>query len=375
MLNKNSLLALGTFIGTMIGAGVFGIPYIFSKSGVLVCFFYLFILLFISLFLNLFFGETVLRTKQKHRLVGYAEKYLGKKAKIIATFCIIFGVIGSLVAYIILAGDFLNIVFNSLSSFQFAIIAWAFLSFFVFLGIRHIASAELLMNIGLFIAFILIFIFSFPKIETNNLFLANKTHLFLPFGVFLFSLIGWNAVPEVEKILIKKKNLKKIILFSLIFVAVFYFLFGLILSGVSGPNTTKEVFQGLSCYLGNKIIILGGIFGLFAVATSFLILANYLKNTLVFDYKVPYLLSFFIACFIPLFLYLLGVREFIKVVAFVGGFVGLIDGTLICLVYKKAKKKGERKPEYSLKLPNIFVYITIAVLVVGALTQLIYYLK
>ncbi|GAI43578.1 unnamed protein product, partial [marine sediment metagenome] len=108
-------------------------------------------------------------------------------------------------------------------------ISWVILSFFVFLGIRSIASIELLMNVGLFTAFILIFVFSFPKIEASNFILADKAYLFLPFGVFLFSLIGWNAVPEIEKILTKKKNLKKVIFSGLTITAVFYFIFGLIL--------------------------------------------------------------------------------------------------------------------------------------------------
>ena len=79
------------------------------------------------------------------------------------------------------------------------------------------------------------------------------------------------------------------------------------------------------------------------------------------------------ASFIPLILYLLGVRQFIQIVAFVGGFVGLIDGTMICLIYRRAKKKGDRRPEYSLKSPIFLIYIIITVLVLGALSQIVYY--
>ncbi|GAI42817.1 unnamed protein product, partial [marine sediment metagenome] len=148
---------------------------------------------------------------------------------------------------------------------------------------------------------------------------------------------------------------------------------GLILSGVSGENTTKEVFEGLLPFLGSKIIVLGGIFGLFAVSTSFLVLANYLKNTLIFDYRFPYLSAFFLIAFLPLVLFLAGLREFITVIAFVGTFVGLIEGIVITLIYKRIKKLGQRTPEYSLKIPRFLIYFIILVLVLGTISQIIYY--
>ena len=111
MKGKNSLLAVGSLIGTIIGAGVFGIPYVVAKSGILISLFYFLILGALVLFLHLCLGEVVLRTKEKHRLVGYTEKYLGKKAKILVTISVIIGTVGALLVYIILGGDFLKIIF------------------------------------------------------------------------------------------------------------------------------------------------------------------------------------------------------------------------------------------------------------------------
>jgi len=373
---KNSLLAAGTLIGSIIGAGVFGIPYVLAKSGTLLSFFYFLILGGVVLFLHLFLGEISLRTKEKHRLIGYAEKYLGRKAKFLVGISVLFGTIGALLSYIILAGNFLELILPfSLSSFQLSIIFWGVMSLFIYLGIRSIAKAETIMNIGLFGAFFLIFILSIPKIDYSNFILFDKNYSFLPFGIILFSLVGWNAVPEVEGILVKKRNLKRVIFWSIVITSIFYFIFGLVVSGVSGENTTQEAFQGLLPFLGAKIIILGGIFGLLAVTTSFLILANYLKNTLFLDYHFPYALSFFLASISPIILFVIGIREFIEVIAFVGAFVGLIEGTTIILAYKRAKKLKERTPEYSLKVPNFLIYLIIVILASGAVSQIIYYLK
>ena len=375
MKDKSSVLALASLVGTIIGAGVFGIPYVMAKSGILFCLFYFLVLGATVFLLHLFFGEIVLRTKQKHRLVGYTEKYLGKKAKVLIAFSTIFGTIGALLAYIILGGHFLKLIFPlSLSLFQLSLLFWVILSFFIFLGMKSIAWIQLLMNAGFLGAILLIFFYSFPKIDIGNFILADSKYIFLPYGVILFSLVGWSAIPEIETILVKKKNLKKVILWAMAISLSFYFLFGLFVSGLTGQNTTQEAFEGLIPILGQKIIILGGLFGLFAISTSFLILGNYLKNTLVFDYRFPYLFAFFIATFSPLLLFLSGIREFIWVIAFVGTFIGLIEGTMIILVYKKAKKQGDRIPEYNLKIPRYLPYFVMMILILGAIVQTIYYL-
>ena len=372
-MSKNCIFALASLIGTVIGAGVFGIPFVMAKSGVLTCAFYFLILGSVVLLLHLFLGEVVLRTKGRHRLVGYAEKYLGKKAKALITFSTIVGASGSLLAYIILGGKFASLILpNTLSLFAWSFIIWAVLSFLVLLGIKSISSVELFMNIGLFAVIILVFVFSFSKINVVNFTLPRTANLFFPFGIIMFSLIGISAIPEITGILKKKKNLKKIIITASIITVCFAFLFGLIVSGVTGVNTTDEPFQGLLPFLGQKIIILGGIFGLLAVSTSFLIIANHLKNVFRFDYKMPYFPAFIIACFIPIILFLIGIKQFIPVIGVVGTFIGLVEGTAIVLIYRKAKKQGRKIPAYSLKTPKVLLYLMVAILAAGAIVQIIY---
>jgi len=374
MKDKTSVLALASLIGTIIGAGVFGIPYVMAKSGIAFCLFYFLILGTVVLVLHLFFGEIILRTKQKYRLIGYTEKYLGKKAKILVSFSTIFGTIGSLLAYIILNNNFLEIILpNSLNPLYIGLILWAILSFFVFSGIKLISQVQLLMNVCFFGAIFYIFSNTLPKIDINNFILADPKYIFLPYGVILFSLVGWNAIPGVVSILSEKKNLKKVIFQAMTICVCFYILFGLFISGVTGSSTSQEAFQGLIPFLGQKVMLLGAIFGIFAVSTSFLTSANYLKNTLIFDYKISYFISFNLVIFIPLILFLIGVRQFIWVIAFIGIFMGLVDGTVISLIYQKAKKYGDRIPEYSLSIPKYFFYSIIIILFFGAFMEIIKY--
>ncbi len=374
MKDKKFFFAISILLGTIVGAGIFGIPYVIAKSGIIPGFFYFLILGGAVLLIHLFFGEIVLRTKEKHRLVGYAQKYLGNWGRILITISTILGLTGALLAYIILSGDFLKIIFSflNLPSFYFSLMFWAILSYFIFRGIKLIAPAELFMNIAFFFIIFLIFCFALPKLNLQNFTLINFEHIFLPYGVILFSLVGWIAVPVISETFKnpeERKNLKKVIISAILIVIFLYFLFALAVIGVSGKNTTPEVFQGLLPYLGQKIIIFGALFGIFAIVTSFLILGNYFKNTLFYDYKIPRWISASIACGLPLILFLIGFREFIEVSGFVGTIIGVIEGGAIVLIFKKAKLLGNRCPEYSLKIPSILLYFLIAIFILGAASQ------
>ncbi|MEK7104304.1 MAG: aromatic amino acid transport family protein [Patescibacteria group bacterium] len=368
-MNK-TLLAVATLIGTTIGAGTFAIPYVFSQSGVITCLVYFLIVGVLAILLHLFFGEIVLRTKDETRLIGLSKKYLGQKARIILGIALIIGTVGSLLVYVILAGQFLALIFpNLLSPISFSLLAWLFLSFLVFLGTHSIAKAEVLMSAFLFLIGGLVIIFCLPKIQASNFILLDSKTLFLPFGIFLFSMVGWSAVPESEDVLTNKKNLKKAIIIALLICLAFYILFGIAISGVTGKFTTQEGFLGLVPYLGKNIMIVAGIFGLLAVSTSFIAIANYLKNTFVFDLKIPKQISFLLAVGTPLVLFLMGLRSFVSLVSALGAFIGAVEGTAIVMIWRNAKKIGDRAPEYKISLPNYFGYLIIILLVLGVSFQ------
>ncbi len=368
-MNK-SLLAITTMIGTIIGAGTFAIPYVFAQSGLITCLFYFLLVGVLAILLHLFFGEIVLRAKKEKRLIGYTKEYLGNKQKWIVQVALIIGTVGSLLVYIILLGKFLGIIFqNSLSDFQFSIIGWMVLSLMVLFGAKSVALVNFLMSVALVLAAGVIMVFCLPKIQSSSLVLFNIHNLFLPFGIFLFSLVGWSAITEAEDLLIDKKKLKNVILGSLIFCIIFYILFGLSIAGVSGVSTTPEAFEGLSAYFGWALMLLAGIFGFLAVATSFLTLSNYLRNTLILDIKIDPVVSFLLVCFIPFLFFVFGLRQFIEVVSILGGFIGLIEGVAIILIWLKARKKSSRKPEYTVNLPKWVAYLMVAILILGSIGQ------
>jgi len=374
-MRKNFLFALSTLIGTIVGAGVFGIPYVINRSGIIPGFFYFFILGGAVLLIHLFFGEIVLRTKEKQRLIGYSQRYLGKWGKILITIAVILGVAGALLAYLILAGDFLEILFSpytNLTSFYFSLIFGVVLSCFIFRGIKLIAPTELFTNFLFFSVIAIIFSLCLPRINFSNLPLFNLPDIFLPYGVILFSLIGWSAISEITEILKtaeEKKSLKKILILGTIIATVFYILFSLGIIGITGGKTSTDVLSGLIPFLGGKIIFFGALAGLITLADSFLILGLYLRNTFIYDLKISKNLACLTACGIPLILFLIGFRSFIGTIGFVGTVLGVIEGVIIILIFKKAKTMNDRQPEYSLKIPSALLYFLIAIFIFGAISQ------
>ena len=196
------------------------------------------------------------------------------------------------------------------------------------------------MNVALFMVIGVIFLFAFPHVQSGNFILFDAANIFAPYGVILFAFAGWAAIPEIAELFKsrrEKRNLDNLIVWASAICGVLYLLFVLFVLGVSGGSTSKDALTGLVPFLGDKVVILGALLGLIAIASSFLVLGNYLKNSLWHDYKIPYLPAAAIAIFTPAVLFLLGLREFIVVIGVVGAVIGAIEGTVIVLIYQKAK--------------------------------------
>lgn len=378
-MNKNFFYATATLIGTIVGAGMFGIPYVVARSGFLVGAIFLLVLTVVSLLIHLIYGEIVCRTQEKYRLVGYAGYYLGKAGKIIITFSLLFGLYGALLVYIIISGEFLSTIFSPIlggSSFIYSLIFFVIGVLVVFKGLILIERLELVMTLFLFLIVFLIFFTGLPHLNIANLKTIDLKYFFLPYGVILWALAGSSAIPEIKEALnADGKKYKKIIVWGTIIPAILYCLFMFIVVGITGIGTTPEAIQGLIGSLGNGIIILGAIFGTLAAMTSFFVLGLCLKKIFWYDYKINKILSWFLVCLIPLAGFLLGLRQFIPIIGFLGVVLGAIDGTLLVLIYKKAKKLGDREPEYSLKIPGIITYALIGIFILGLIYQVVYFVK
>jgi len=377
---KNYIYPIATLSGTIIGVGLFALPYITLKVGFWVMCGYFLVLGALVILVHQFFGELALKTPDYKRLPGFAKIYLGNWGERIAYISAILGIFGAILAYLIVGGEFLTELLSPI--FGGGNLFWTIIYFLagailIFFGIKAIAKVEFWGLILFFLVLILIFLRGRYLINIENLFLgqwsivnSQWSSIFLPYGVILFSLWGAALIPEVEEMLGEKKELIKRIIPIAILIPIFVYLFFIyLILGITGPQTTESALVGLKNFLGNRIVSLGFLFGLLTTFTSFIALGLTLKKVFWYDLKIGKNLAFAITCFIPLVLFLIGVKQFIPVISFVGATMLGIDGILILLMYHK-KIKNQKS-----KIKNLLVYPLILIFLGGIIYEIIYFLK
>ncbi len=344
--------AVATLTGTTIGAGIFGIPYVVARAGILAGIINLLVLGVAILLINLYLGEICLRTKKTHQLAGLAELYLGGKGKTIMAFASFFSITGALIAYLIGEGELISAIFGG-NPLIFSLFFFVFASTLIYFDLSAIKQAGLCLGIFTMIVALVIVLVSFFNLDLNNLTDFRITNIFLPYGTILFSLIGSSAIPEVEVELRKnKKQIKKAIILGTLIPFAVYFLFMLAVIGVTGINTTEIASIGLGNALGDGMILLGNLFPIFTMATAFLMLGLALKWMFRYDYHLSKFNSWVLTCLPPLVLFLIGINSFIGVIGMTGAIAGGLEGIMILMMVKKAKKQKTR-PAYSLQLPLV----------------------
>lgn len=368
MTYKKIIYALCTLSGTIIGVGLFSLPYITSQVGIWTMLIYFFLLGSLTVIVHLLFGEVALKTPDFLRMPGFVRIHLGKLAEKISFISIIFGLFGANLAYLIIGGKFLNNLLNINNELIGVFVYFAIGAVLVYSGIKAISKVEFWGLILFFTILVVIFINGLPSFRMENLISScARKDLFLPYGPILFALWGAALIPEVEEMLGKDKRLfKKIIFVALLIPIITYLAFIFLVTGISGTSTSEESIVGLSKFLNNKIIILALLFGLLTTFTSFISIGLTLKKVLNYDLKIKKNLSWLITCFVPIILFLLGFQNFIKVISFVGGITIGVDGILIILMYQKIKK-GKKIAFLAAPLVSVFI--------LGIVYQIIYFIK
>jgi amino acid permease len=366
-------IATCTLMGTIIGAGVLGIPYVVAKSGFLLGLLWTIGLGLAFLLLNLFVGEVVLRTKAVHQLAGYAEKYLGKWGKLAMSFAVIFGTYGALIAYLIGEGATLYTLFGWGSPLLFSLLFFSVGFLIVYMGMKATGKAELILVSLLFLIVILLGAFSVNQINIEHYTLTDWSFAFLPYGVILFAYMGFAAIPEMSEEFGKdKKQMKKAILIGSIIPIVIYVLFATVVVGLVGvenfnllqPNERIATIA-LSLYSHPVMGVLANILAILTMFTSFLALSMALMQIYEFDYRFKHRWAMLLTFILPLIVVSLNLTSFITLLGVVGAFTGGTNAIVCVLMYWKAKQKGDRKPEYSLPKYTFLGILLIIIFLLG----------
>ncbi|MDO8656420.1 MAG: aromatic amino acid transport family protein [Nanoarchaeota archaeon] len=371
-------IAVTTLVGTIVGAGILGIPYVVAKAGFLVGFILILVLGIAFIFLNLFAGEVILRTKEQHQLTGYAEKYLGKNGKRIMTFTMLFSIYGALTAYLIGEGATLHAIFQFGEPLYYSLIFFFLAVCIIWKGMKSTGKAELILISLLFLVVIFITVFSYNNLNFSNFTFFDFGKIFLPYGIILFAMTGSPAIPEMQQVLVKdKKLLKKAIIVGTCIPIILYIVFTFVIMGLVGldqfevlaPNE-RIATVALSMYAHPILGILANFLAILSMFTSFLTLGTALTQVYEYDYALSRSISMLLTFMIPLIIVLFNLTTFITILGITGAIAGGLDGILITLMYWKAKVLGDRTPEYSLPPYTLIGSLLIVLFVFGIVYQL-----
>lgn len=370
-MNKKFWATTFTLTGTIIGAGILGLPYVFARSGFLIGLFWLILLGAIMTYTNLCLGEITLRTEGRHQLAGYAEKYLGKLGKKIMFFAMIFGVYAALLAYIIGEGESLaRVIPGGINPIILSLSFWLIMTLILREGLRGIKKVETWGVIAIIVLILGIMIVFFPKINFENLAYSNPKEFMLPIGIVLFSLLGFTAIPELRvEIQGQEKLLKKAILLGSLIPIALYIIFTAVFVGVLG----LKVSEVATLSFGPIVTLLG----VFTMMTAFIVLTYSLKDAFRYDLRMSKWPTFAFSSLAPLILYVATLISpalgFATILGIGGVISGGLTGIMILLVCKRAKDnaKEKKKPEINMPLNWIILAILSIIFISGIILELI----
>lgn len=357
--------SIATIVGTIIGAGILGIPHVIARAGFWTGVVDIFILGACIMMLYLYLGEVTLRTKGFHQMTGYAQKYLGKHGKFLMMASMIFGIYGPMVAYILGIGASLETLLG-MSAMFWAILFFALSSFIAYLGLKRVFESELLMLPMILIIVAIISIASIKHINSANYTAFSLPHIFIPYGFILTAFLGSTAIPAARMALVgKEKLLKRAVMIGLAIPLSLYLIFTIFVIGVTGTGTTDIATIGLGNVIGGYIFVMGNVFAVITMATSFLGLGLALQQIYHYDYNLDRLTSWALTFLIPLAIVMWNITTFTQAFEVTGSIAGGLTSALIILMVMKAKKEGDRKPEYSIPINKFIASLFFILFIAG----------
>jgi hypothetical protein len=245
-----------------------------------------------------------------------------------------------------------------------------------FFDIKLIAGTELVLTSLLILAIGLIAWRGFGHIELGHYRAIEWKYIFLPYGPIFFAVGGGAAIPEICRLLAYEKDkIKSVIAWGTFIPAALMLFFVLVILGITGADTTPDTLSGLAAVLPNSVVVFSLIFGLLAVITSYIVFSQATEEIYQWDLGLNNKLAWFLACFIPYFLYLIGWNNLTKVISFTGAVCGGLSGMILIWLMFKIKAKPEKVSIIKNKLTRPAAYFLSLLFIFGIIYEILATLK
>jgi len=360
--------------GTIIGSGYLILPFSFLKAGILPNIFWLIFFTCCLIIVNLVYAEINLVTNNNHRLPGYADLYLGKIFKLLSRVIFILGILGGLIVYLILGSRFLILLASpifKLSTNNATLIFWILSSIVVFLNFKFSSKVNLYLTIFTVFIFFIVSIFCLINADFNNFKIIPTESFFFPYGLILYSLIGWLVIPEIIVLIQNNKEdqkiIKPIILVGTIIPMVVYFIFGLSVFLLSGANTSSDAFTSLINFLPQPLFVLAALMAFLEILNSYFSFGISAISTLKNDFGFKKQTAQILFLILPIAIFFIGFIDFVKIIAVLGASFESLNILMILLIYNKLKKTTKNQEEKLISIPKPLLIVLVVIFVVGGI--------
>lgn len=367
---------MALFIGSVIGAGIFALPYGFAQVGIVPSLIILALTGVLSYFVLLLYTEVVLRTKETKQLVGLSSMYLGKRWRAVAFLPVFIGSYGAMLAYIIGVSTFFRFLIGErlgASLWPYALIFLVIVTVIIVVGLRAVIAAQKYLTIGLLLALIVLIVAGAPQWDVHTVLqpsgsVSGGMGLF---GMLLFAFGGMYAIVDLERALRPHVHrMRDALRYAYWLIGAGYGLFSVLIVGISGTNTSQQAIEGLATSLGSWVLMIGALFGSLAMTGSFLSNALALKVTLKHDLKLPAWAVYPAMLVPPVVLLAIGVSEFATVIEVLGAVIFALVVIIVSRLYVVAKVRGNDQPPFSLRVPTWAMVGAVIVCTIAAVWQI-----
>lgn len=268
--------------GTIIGAGMLGVPLVTSQAGFFPSFIITTLVWLFMLCTGLLFLEVTLWMKDGANILSMSKRFLGYKGEIIAGLLYLFLYYCLLVAYFSagapLFASFLKELFGiSLYGLGLNVVFGCVFLTIIFLGIKGVDRVNYILMLGLIISFLALVVVGAKQVEMEKLYMQNWNYIGFAAPVLFTSFGFHNVIPSLTTYF---KRDEKVMRFSIFFGTlipfIVYVIWQWIIIGAIAPDIIKQTLnEGKSIIYALEILthkpwikILGKTFGFFALTTS-----------------------------------------------------------------------------------------------------------
>ncbi len=370
---KGFFEAVAILVGTMIGAGIFALPYAVEQIGLIPGLTVMGLVALMVMLLYLLLGELSLSTKGLHHFTGFAEVYLGKWGKWTMLFTMAISMYLPLLAYTVAQGEIITNIFggdqqiNSLLYFSFCAVC-------VFFGMHVFRRFEFIINIAFIILVVAITFLAAPSFSLDKIAHIDWRGVAMPYGVILFAFGGGSAVPLMRAVLKgQEEKMRSALITGVIIVFALYTVFAFVLAGALGDKVTPIVTLSLGETIGPMAVLVANLFAFFAMTSCFLSLGSSLQLMYRHDFGLGKTLAWLLTISVPLSLFFVGFNNFFALINLSGAVAGGLESMLLLIIYWRLRhlRKTGRTPEYRLD-QYLFIIVILFLMFMSGLVYSLY---